>query len=65
MTLDSEAKPLTKEEREALTDYERGYIAALWEYGVWKNGSVVVGVMQVPIHRSVREFLEENRRGVK
>lgn len=53
--------PLTKEEQESLTDYERGYIAAMWEFGTWKDGELHIGALQRPIHQMVRGFLKDHR----
>lgn len=53
---------LTEEEREALSDYERGFVGGLWAYSWWKDGAAYVGTTGTTYARAVRRFLEEGQR---
>lgn len=47
------------EEREALTDYDRGYVDGLWAYSWWKDGVVYVGTTGTTYATAVDRFLHE------
>lgn len=44
-----------------VSDYERGYIAAMTDLAVWKDGQQLVGVLRKPLAEAVEEFLLEGR----
>ena len=51
---------LSSGEREALTDYERGFVDGLWAYAWWKDGVSYVGSTGTTYAQAVDRFLREN-----
>ena len=38
--------------------FQRGYIGALYDYGIWKGGVLTVGCLETPVRKVVKEFDE-------
>ena len=56
---------LSTHERECfktLSDYEKGYYDGVWTFAVWRDGTEMVGVTQMPFRKYIAEWLEERRR---
>lgn len=52
-------------QRSELTEYERGYVDALWGFGIWKDGQVTIGAMQENVKDVVKNFLAERAKTIR